>query len=68
MARDAVARIAKTTGRPVDQATKALTSMSPQGRFMQPDEVAHMVWSLCVHGARGVNGQALVIDGGQVLK
>jgi 3-hydroxybutyrate dehydrogenase len=68
MAMQAVARIASKTGRSVAEARGALEQMSPQRRLIQPDEVAHAVVGLCADGARGIHGQAIVIDGGAVLK
>ena len=68
MANDAVARVADKTGRSIREAKKALASMSPQARFIDPDEVAAIVGLLCSEGGRGINGQALVVDGGQILK
>ncbi|MEZ4401928.1 MAG: SDR family oxidoreductase [Kofleriaceae bacterium] len=68
MADEAVARIAAKTGRNAAAATAALTSMSPQRRLIEPDEVAHAVAMLCADGARGIHGQAIVCDGGQVMK
>jgi NAD(P)-dependent dehydrogenase (short-subunit alcohol dehydrogenase family) len=68
MAQTAVSRIMKKTGRSEAEARGALESMSPQRRMIQPEEVAHMVATLCADEARGVHGQAILIDGGQVLK
>ncbi|MBK9031838.1 MAG: SDR family oxidoreductase [Myxococcales bacterium] len=68
MADEAVARIAAKTGRDVTAATAALTSMSPQRRLIEPEEVAHAVAMLCPDAARGIHGQTIVLDGGQVLK
>ncbi len=68
MAADAVARIAGKTGRDADSARAALTQMSPQRRLIAPAEVAHAVTMLCSDDARGIHGQTIVIDGGQVLK
>ena len=68
MAAAAVARIAGKTGRDADSARGALTGMSPQRRLIAPAEVAHAVTMLCSEGARGIHGQTIVIDGGQVLK
>lgn len=68
MAEDAAQRISDKTGRSPEEARSALAKMSPQGRIIAPEEVAHLVAALCADGARGVNGQAIVIDGGQVLK
>jgi 3-hydroxybutyrate dehydrogenase len=64
---EAVARIAGKTGRSEDAARAELTAMSPQGRMLEASEVAELVAYLCSDAARGVHGQALVIDGGQVL-
>jgi 3-hydroxybutyrate dehydrogenase len=68
MVDEAVARIAGTTGRSEDQARAALADMSPQRRMLTADEVAGMIEYLCRDEAQAVHGQALLIDGGQVLK
>ncbi len=68
LAGDAVARIAEKTKRSVADARATLEAMSPQRRMIEPDEVAHAVVSLCDHGARGIHGQTIVIDGGAILK
>lgn len=68
LAEEAVTRIAAKTGRTVDEARTSLAQMSPQRRMITPDEVAHATLMLCSHGARGIHGQAIVIDGGAVMK
>lgn len=68
MAQDSIDRIVETTGRSPHKARQALERLSPQHRMMQVDEVLHAVRSLMPTGARGINGQALVVDGGQVMK
>ena len=68
MVEEATERIASKTGRSQEQALAALASMSPQGRVLDPTEVAHVVAHLVSDLARGIHGQALVIDGGQILK
>lgn len=68
LADDAVARIAERTGRDTGTARAMLENMSPQRRMIEPAEVAAAVAMLCRDDARGFHGQALVIDGGQVLK
>lgn len=68
MAHQAIARIADKTGRGADAARDALTSMSPQRRLIEPAEVAHAVLMLCHTDARGIHGQTVVLDGGQVMK
>jgi NAD(P)-dependent dehydrogenase (short-subunit alcohol dehydrogenase family) len=67
MTEEATARIARTTGRSADDATRALEKMSPQNRLMTPEEVAYVIVTLCADEARGVNGQAIPLDGGQVM-
>ena len=64
---EAVERIVEKTGRSADDARRSLAAMSPQRRMVEPDEVAHMVATLCSDGAKSVHGQAIAIDGGQVM-
>ncbi|HVV82126.1 MAG TPA: SDR family NAD(P)-dependent oxidoreductase [Kofleriaceae bacterium] len=68
MAAEAVARIVGKTGRDEGAARAALTGMTPQRRLIAPAEVAHAAVMLCSEDARGIHGQTIVIDGGQVLK
>lgn len=68
MAEEAVIRIVRKTGRTEAEARAALETMSPQGRMIAPDEVALVVAMLCEDAARGIHGQAIVVDGGQVMK
>ncbi|HEX9670927.1 MAG TPA: SDR family oxidoreductase [Thermoanaerobaculia bacterium] len=46
---------------------EGLRRQSPQRRLMAPEEVAYLVVALCDDRARGVNGQAIVLDGGALL-
>jgi NAD(P)-dependent dehydrogenase (short-subunit alcohol dehydrogenase family) len=60
--------IAQKTGRSDADAKKALSDLNPQKRLIQPDEVAQaVVWLTSAHAA-GVTGQAIPIDGGQVMR
>lgn len=68
MVAEAVQRIAGKTGRSDEEARSSLAKMTPQGRIIKPEEVAHLVASLCASEAQAIHGQALVVDGGQVLK
>ena len=61
-----VARIAEKTGREPDEARRLLEQRSPQGRIYRADEVAWLVAVLCDPRSDGVNGQAVVLDGGSV--
>ncbi|MFQ5744758.1 MAG: SDR family NAD(P)-dependent oxidoreductase [Acidobacteriota bacterium] len=64
MTRESVARIERQTGLSGERALQAILEMSPQRRLIAPEEVARAVLNLCDDGARGINGQAIVIDGG----
>jgi 3-hydroxybutyrate dehydrogenase len=67
MAAAAVSNIAGKTNRSAEDAERVLAAMSPQNRLMEASEVAHLVLSLCAEQARGIHGQAIVLDGGQLL-
>ena len=67
MTRESLERIGKQTGMSRDQALQALLETTPQRRLIQPEEVAHAVLSLCDEKARGINGEAIVMDGGGLL-
>jgi 3-hydroxybutyrate dehydrogenase len=67
MTRQSVERIVSRTGMAEAQALEALLATSPQKRLVTPEEVAAAVVYLCGEAARGINGQALVIDGGGLL-
>jgi NAD(P)-dependent dehydrogenase (short-subunit alcohol dehydrogenase family) len=64
---DAVANIVRKTGRTEVQARAELAAANPQGRLVQPDEVAHAVAWLCMPGAAAMNGQAIAVAGGEVM-
>jgi NAD(P)-dependent dehydrogenase (short-subunit alcohol dehydrogenase family) len=64
---DAVANIQKLTGRSSEQARAALTKTNPQGRLVQPEEVANAVAWLCLPGSESINGQSIAIAGGEVM-
>ena len=67
MTEESLRRIVDATGRPEVEARAAILATSPQGRLIEPEEVARAVTWLCEDAARGVNGQAIVIDGGGLL-
>lgn len=64
MTRDSVARIVEKTGRTEDEAKKAILTSTAQKRLVEPEEVAHAVLFLCADASYGINGEALVLDGG----
>lgn len=61
---ESVARIIARTGRSEAEARAELTRGNPQGRMVQPQEVADAVLYLC--GAAAVNGVALPVAGGEI--
>jgi NAD(P)-dependent dehydrogenase (short-subunit alcohol dehydrogenase family) len=63
MLRGAIETVAAKTGRPNPEA--AFTSANPMGRLIAPDEVAGAALWLASAAAAGVNGQAILIDGGE---
>ena len=62
----AIDNIVHKTGKTPEQARSALASINPQQRLVLPEEVAHAVLSLCMSGSDAINGQAIVIDGGEL--
>jgi 3-hydroxybutyrate dehydrogenase len=66
MTRASIERIARTTGRTPEDARSALERMSPQGRLIEPDEVAAVAIFLAGPDAHGINGQTLSVDGGEL--
>jgi NAD(P)-dependent dehydrogenase (short-subunit alcohol dehydrogenase family) len=67
MTQQSISRIVRATGRTPEDARGALERMNPQRRIIDPDEVAAFAVFLASPEARGINGQALNIDGGEVL-
>jgi len=62
-----VDRITTKTGRSAEETLELLRKMNPQNRFVTVDEVAAMALLLASENGRGINGQAINIDGGTVL-
>jgi NAD(P)-dependent dehydrogenase (short-subunit alcohol dehydrogenase family) len=64
---EAVANIARKTGRSEEQARAELAAGNPQGRLVRPEEVAHAVAMLCMPDAAALNGQSIAVAGGEVM-
>ena len=62
---DAISNIMEKTGRSEEQAIAELTKHNPQKRFIQPKEVAEMVFYLSENAPPSINGQAIMLDGGE---
>lgn len=63
----ALENIEARTGKSATAALEAIKRMSPQNRLITPDEVAALALLLASEMGRGINGQAINIDGGSVL-
>jgi NAD(P)-dependent dehydrogenase (short-subunit alcohol dehydrogenase family) len=63
----AVEQIASKTQRSTDAARDALAATNPQGRLVQPDEVAQAVLWLCRRESASITGQAIAVAGGEVM-
>ncbi|MDQ7029568.1 MAG: SDR family NAD(P)-dependent oxidoreductase [Ardenticatenia bacterium] len=61
-----IANIAARTGMSPAQVRHTLAHMSPQGRLIEPEEVAALTVYLARDEARGITGQAINVDGGTV--
>ena len=58
--------IMSKTGRTREQAIAELAKHNPQGRLVQPAEVADAVLWLCGAGAGSITGQSIAVAGGEV--
>jgi NAD(P)-dependent dehydrogenase (short-subunit alcohol dehydrogenase family) len=65
--RDSVARIVAKTGRSAEAAREEFIKANPQGRLVDPDEVADTVAWLCGAGAGAVTGQSVSVSGGEIM-
>jgi len=65
--RKAAETIKAKTGRSEADALATLAGANPQGRLVTPQEVADTVLWLASPGSASVNGQAIVVAGGEVM-
>jgi len=63
----AIGTIVTKTGRSAEQARVELAKANPQGRLVRPEEVADAVIWLASPAAASINGQAIVVGGGEVM-
>jgi NAD(P)-dependent dehydrogenase (short-subunit alcohol dehydrogenase family) len=66
MTRESIERIVRATGRSAADARSSLERMNPQRRLIDPDEVAALAVYLAGSDARGITGQTLGVDGGEL--
>lgn len=64
--RESVANVVAKTGRSPEEAMAEFTAGNPQGRVIQPTEVADAVRWLCGRGASSITGQTISVSGGEV--
>jgi NAD(P)-dependent dehydrogenase (short-subunit alcohol dehydrogenase family) len=63
MVKNAVADIVAKTGKAEAEVRATMIRDNPQGRMIQPAEVANAVLWLCLPGSQAVTGQAIVLGG-----
>ena len=63
----AVDNISAKTGRSRDDVLADLIKDNPQGRLVEPDEVASTVAWLCAPTSAAITGQAIAVAGGEVM-
>ena len=66
MVAEAIDKIRSKTGRSAEEARAELMRSNPQGRLIDPNEVANAVLWLCLPESRSINGQAIAVAGGEV--
>ena len=64
--RESIANVVAKTGRSSEEALAGFAAGNPQGKIVQPAEVASAVMWLCSQGASAINGQAISVSGGEV--
>ena len=65
--RESIDRVVAKTGRTPEQAMAEFVKSNPQGRLVQPRQVADAVAWLCGDGAAAVTGQSISVSGGEVM-
>ncbi|MCG8325289.1 MAG: SDR family oxidoreductase [Thiotrichales bacterium] len=64
---NSIATVADKTGRSAEEAEAEFTKANPQGRLIEPEEVAAAVLWLASNEATSITGQAIAIAGGEVM-
>ena len=65
--RESIANVVSKTGRSEADARAEFAKGNPQGRIVQPAEVADTVLWLCGEGASSITGQSISVSGGEVM-
>ena len=64
---NAVGNISAKTGRAREEALAELLAHNPQGRLIQPGEVAEAVGWLCLPSSSSITGQSILVAGGELM-
>ena len=64
---ESIERVVAKTGRTAEQAMDEFVKHNPQGKLVQPQQVADAVAWLCLDNADAVTGQSLSVSGGEVM-
>ena len=67
LVRETIDNIVSKTGRTEEDTMAELASSNPQGRLVQPWEVAETVGWLALPASASITGQAIPIAGGEVM-
>ena len=65
--RESIDNVVAKTGRSADEARASFAAANPQGRILQPAEVAAAVRWLCRADAAAITGQCISVSGGEVM-
>jgi NAD(P)-dependent dehydrogenase (short-subunit alcohol dehydrogenase family) len=59
--------IMNKTGMSREDAEQSVKAVNPQGRLIEPEEIAATVAWLCLPGSNSITGQAIAVAGGEVV-
>jgi 3-hydroxybutyrate dehydrogenase len=63
MTEKTITNIVRKTGRTAEEARAAILATMPEGRLIQPEDVAQAVLTLAADQTGTMNGEAVVLDG-----
>jgi NAD(P)-dependent dehydrogenase (short-subunit alcohol dehydrogenase family) len=67
MTEGSISNMVARTGMTEQQARSYLERTNPQGRLIEPEEIAALALFLCHEESKGITGQAINIDGGGLM-
>jgi len=66
--KNSIANVMQKTGRSEADIRKEFAANNPQGRIIQPIEIANTVLWLCAKNSGSIHGQTIPISGGEILQ